>query len=530
MQLTKHGDRLALLTEDVNYGDVIVEALARYPRRDAFVFGSRRVTYAQAASRIGRFVQLLASRGVSSQSTIAVLSSNMPEVWMLQAAVCLLGGRYSGLHPLASVEDLTYVCDHAGVEVLIAHPDYLERAAAVAQRSSSIGRLFTLGPSGDAEDLISLSDAFPDMSLRRRHCEPDEIRWIAYTGGTTGRPKGVEIPDRALLHQVHTTTTSLGLPQVPRFLAVAPVSHAGVLPIVPTLVRGGTVILQRSFDPQEWLVTVAAERINWTFLVPTMLYALLDRTRPETMDLSSLETIMYGSGPMSPVRLAEAHDVIGPVFLQAYGQTECVSFATTLRKDEHEPVANPGLLNSCGRAVLGMRVEVLSEDHQPVAQGEVGEICVRGPGVMRAYHKMPDQTAEALRGGWLHTGDLAMRDDAGFVYIVDRKKDMIVTGGFNVYTREIEDVIAQVPGVSAVAVIGVPDDKWGEAVKAVVVARPGEIVDPQALIELVRTRKGAHQAPKSVDVIDRLPLTSVGKIDKKVLRERYWVGRTRRVN
>ena len=304
----------------------------------------------------------------------------------------------------------------------------------------------------------------------------------------------------------------------------------GVLPIVPTLARGGTVVLQRSFDPQEWLATVAAERINWTFLVPTMLYALLDKTRPETVDLSSLETIMYGSSPMSAARLAEAHEVIGPVFLQAYGQTECVSFATTLRKDEHEPLANPRLLNSCGRAVLGMRVEVLSDNDQPVGPGEVGEICVRGPGVMRGYHKLPEQTAEALRGGWLHTGDLALRDEGGFVYIVDRKKDMIVTGGFNVYSREIEDVIAQAPGVSAVAVIGVPDEKWGEAVKAVVVARPGETVDPQALIELVKSRKGAHQAPKSVDVIERLPLTSVGKIDKKVLRERYWAGLARRVH
>jgi fatty-acyl-CoA synthase len=514
----------------VNYGDLIVEALARYPQREAFVFGSRRVTYAQAASRISRLIQVLAGRGVSSQSTVAVLSTNMPEVWMLQAATCLLGARYSGLHPLASVDDLTYVCEHAGVDVLVAHPDYLDRAAAVTQQSGCIRRLFTLGPSKDAEDLISLSDAYPDAILKRRYCEREEVRWIAYTGGTTGRPKGVEIPDRALLHQVQTTITSLGLPEVPRFLAVAPISHAGVLPIVPTLARGGTVVLQRSFDPQEWLATVAAERINWTFLVPTMLYALMDRARPETVDLSSLETIMYGSSPMSAARLAEAHEVIGPVFLQAYGQTECVSFATTLRKDEHEPVANPRLLNSCGRAVLGMRVEILSDNDHPVGTGEVGEICVRGPGLMLGYHRMPDQTAEALRGGWLHTGDLAVRDEGGFVYIVDRKKDMIVTGGFNVYSREIEDVIAQSPVVSAVAVIGVPDDRWGEAVKAVVVARPGATVDPQSLIELVKRRKGAHQAPKSVDVVERLPLTSVGKIDKKLLREHYWAGLTRRVN
>jgi fatty-acyl-CoA synthase len=519
-----------MLSSDINYGDLIVEALSRFPQRDAFVYGSRRLTYAQTADRVARLTSLFATCGVTVRSTIAVLSPNVPEVWMVQAATCLLGARYSGLHPLASVEDLAHICDHAAVDIIVVHPEFLERGAAIAERSSSIRQIFTLGPSVHGEDLLRLSESCSAGTLNRRQCPPEEVRWIAYTGGTTGRPKGVEIPDRALLHQVQTTTNSLGLPEVPRFLAVAPISHAGMLPIVPTLVRGGTVVLQRSFDPLEWLQTVAAERINWTFLVPTMLYALLDGPNPRGFDLSSLQTIMYGSSPMSATRLAEAHELIGPVFLQAYGQTECVSFATMLRKDEHDPLRNPSLLNSCGRAVLGMRVEILNEDDDLVPPGEVGEICVRGPGVMLGYHKMPEQTAEALRGDWLHTGDLACRDGNGFFYIIDRKKDMIVSGGFNVYSREIEEVIAQAPAVSAVAVIGVPDEKWGEAVKAVVVARPGESIDPQSLMDLVRSKKGPHQTPKSMDVVERLPLTSVGKIDKKALREPYWAGRSRRVN
>jgi fatty-acyl-CoA synthase len=521
---------MSSLTMDVNYGDLIVEALARYPRREAFVFGSRRITYAEVASRIGRLMQALASRGFSQGGALAVLSSNMPEVWMLKAAVCLLGARYSGLHTLGSAEDLIHICEHAQVEVLVVHPDFLERAMQIAARSSSIRKVFALGHSTDAEDLLGLSDRFPDVPLRRRSTDPEEVRWLAYTGGTTGRSKGVEIPDRALVRQVQTLTTSLGLPEVPRFLAVAPISHAGVLPIVPTLLRGGTVVVQRSFDPEEWLTTVRDERINWTFLVPTMLYTLLDRGRLERFDLGSLETIMYGSAPMSAARLAEAYEVIGPVFLQAYGQTECVSFATALRKDEHDPLRDPELLNSCGRAVLGMRVEILGQDNESVPAGTVGEICVRGPGVMKGYHRMPEQTAEAFSGGWLHTGDLAVKDDRGFIYIVDRKKDMIISGGFNVYSREIEDVIAQAPGVSAVAVIGVPDDKWGEAVKAVVAARPGETIDPQGLIDLVRRRKGPHQTPKTIDVIERLPMTAVGKVDKQALRSRYWAGQQRKVH
>jgi fatty-acyl-CoA synthase len=521
---------MSQMTQDVSYGDLIIEALRRYPRREAFVFGPRRISYAETASRTSRFVQALASRGVSDRSSVAVLSPNMPEVWMLQVAACLLGARYSGLHPLGSVADLLHICDHAGVEVLVVHPDYLDRGGEVASRSASVRHLLALGPASGAEDLLALSEAYCDNKLVRRRTDPEEVRWVAYTGGTTGRPKGVEIPDRALVQQVQTLTTSLGFPEVPRFLAVAPISHAGVLPIVPTLVRGGTVVLQRTFDPVTWPATVAREHINWTFLVPTMLYALLDQARPQEADLSSLETIMYGAAPISPSRLMEAHEVIGPVFLQAYGQTECVSFATMLRKDEHDPEHNPSLLNSCGRAVLGMRVAVLGEDGEPVPPGAVGEICVRGPGIMKGYHRMPRESAEALSGDWLHTGDLATCDEGGFIYIVDRKKDMIVTGGFNVYSREIEDVIAEVPGVSAVAVIGVPDDKWGEAVKAVVVPRPGEAIDSLAVIEAVKAKKGPHQAPKSVDIVERLPVTSIGKIDKKALRESYWGARQRRVN
>jgi fatty-acyl-CoA synthase len=514
---------------DVNYTDIIIEALTRFPDREAFVFGDRRLTYAQTAQRTSRFVQALATR-ISPGQGVAVLSDNMPEVWMVQTAAYLLGARYTGLHPLGSIDDYVYICDHAAIEMLIVHPDALPRAMAVAARSPAIRHVLTLGPSGDAEDLIALSDEVSCPELRRRHVEAEDVHWIAYTGGTTGRPKGVEQPDRALVHTVQTITTSLGLPETPRFLAVAPISHAGVLPIAPTFARGGTVVIHSRFDPENWLRTVQHERINWSFAVPTMLYTLLDHGAIERFNLNSLETIMYGSSPMAPARIAEAHAALGPVLLQAYGQGECVSFATTLRKDEHQPKVQPSLLNSCGRAIVGMRVEVLGEDNAEISAGEIGEICVRGPGVMRGYRNDPEQTAAAFAGDWLHTGDMALKDERGFFYIVDRKKDMIISGGFNIYSREVEDVIAQMPSVAVVAVIGVPDEHWGEAVKAVIVARPGTHVDPIAVIDLVRRQKGPHQAPKSVDIVARLPLTSVGKIDKKALRAGFWASKTRGVN
>ena len=200
--------------------------------------------------------------------------------------------------------------------------------------------------------------------------------------------------------------------------------------------------------------------------------------------------------------------------------------ATSLQPSEHDPANR----TSCGRAVAGALVEVLDEDGQPVPDGTVGELCVRSRAVMSGYWKRPAETAEVLRDGWLRTGDMAFRSDAGFFHIVDRKKDMVISGGFNVYPREIEDVLADDPSVSMAAVIGVPDPKWGEAVKAFVVPRPGATPDADALIASVRARKGPHYAPKSIEVVDQLPLTKVGKVDKKVLRARYWAGLERAVN
>jgi fatty-acyl-CoA synthase len=292
---------------------------------------------------------------------------------------------------------------------------------------------------------------------------------------------------------------------------------------------GGCVVLQRSFDPERWLAELVAEQATLALLVPTMIYVLLDHPELDRTDFSRLETIMYGASPMSPARLVEGIRRIGPVFAQLYGQTECGGVATSLWREHHD-VEDVARLSSCGVAMPNVRVEVLDEECRPLPPGEPGEICIQGPSVMKGYFQQPELTADALAGGWLHTGDMAVRDEQGFFTIVDRKKDMIVSGGFNVFPREFEDVLTAHPSVSAAAVIGVPDEKWGEAVKAIVVARPGESVDAQALIGLVKERKGAIYAPKSVDVVESLPLTAVGKPDKKVLRARYWGDAQRGVN
>jgi fatty-acyl-CoA synthase len=262
---------------------------------------------------------------------------------------------------------------------------------------------------------------------------------------------------------------------------------------------------------------IQKHRINCVLLVPTMIYALLSHPRLDEFDLSSLETIFYGASSMSPTRLREGILKFGPVFFQFYGQVEAPMTITVMKRGDHD-VDDPDRLASCGRPVPWIDVALLDDDLREVPVGEPGEICVRGPLVMAEYFNRPDLTAAALAGGWLHTGDVAVRRPDGFLRIVDRKKDMIVTGGFNVYPREIEDVLSSHPAVSTCAVIGVPDEHWGEAVKAVVVLRPGALVSADELRALVRERKGSIQAPKTVDFVSAIPLTPVGKPDKKQLR------------
>ena len=255
-----------------------------------------------------------------------------------------------------------------------------------------------------------------------------------------------------------------------------------------------------------------------------MLYALQGHPRYTTADMSSMETIFYGASPMSPAKLTQAIEQWGLIFFQFFGQTEAPMVITHLKKHEHD-LAHPERLASCGKPVPWMHVALLDSNNQIAAPGESGEICTRGPLVMNGYKDLPNETAEAMAGEWLHTGDVGRFDADGFLYIVDRTKDMVITGGFNVFPREVEDVLTTHPAVSMVMVIGVPDEKWGEAVKAVVVLQPGHEPSDDLtheLQQLVKDAKGSQQSPKTIDYADSLPLTPVGKPDKKAVRAQYW--------
>jgi len=513
-----------------SYPRVIVEALARFGDREAFVEGGQRLSYARCAEIVSQFQQVLREEGIGAGATVVALSPNVPEVFLAQVAAWLNGARYSGLHPLGSVEDHIALCDDAGASVLLAHPDYAETAAAVAAGCPAVRTVLFLGDCDAGQNLLTRASAFASRRLRPPAARASDTVWMVYTGGTTGRSKAVLHGHRSMVQGMLGLASAWALPQTPRYLACGPITHASVLPVVPTLARGGTVVLNRGFDPERWLDTITRERVNYSFIVPTMLYTLLDRCDPRRHDLSSLRSVVYGSAPASATRVAEALDALGPILTQGYGQSETLGLATVLRADEHDPAGRPELLSSCGRAVPGADIAILDDDCDEIADGEVGELCLRAGFVMDGYWNRPALTEEALRGGWLHTGDMATRRDDGFLYIVDRKKDMIISGAFNIYPRDVEEVLAADPAISAAAVFGGPHPLGGAAVRALVGARRGAHVDAERLRAAVRARKGAHQVPKQIHEVAALPVTNLGKVDKKALRAPFWQGRTRAVN
>ena len=332
--------------------------------------------------------------------------------------------------------------------------------------------MLTIGPvpeelAGRGIDLVAEAASYEPQPLTAKLLEPDHIVSITYTGGTTGKPKGVVGTSRAMATMTQVQLSEWEWPENPRFLMCTPLSHAGAAFFVPTVLKGGCLYVLARFDPAEVLRTIEEQKITATMLVPSMLYALMDHPDSRTRDLSSLETVYYGASAINPVRLKEAIDRFGPIFAQYYGQSEAPMVISYLPKGDHDDAR----LASCGRPSAFLRTALLGEDGEPVPVGEPGEICVAGPLLAGGYWNLPDETAATFRDGWMRTGDVAREDEDGFWFIVDRTKDMIVTGGFNVFPREVEDVVAEHPAVAQVGVIGTPDDKWGEAVTAIVVLR-----------------------------------------------------------
>ena len=518
---------MSAIHDGLTSAELTIHALRRWGDRPAFSGHGGAMTYAQALDLVARYQAAFAAAGVRRGERLAMLNANRADAWLAGIAALAMGVCGTAMHPLGSLEDHLFILEDGEIDhLLVDMGAYGERGRELAARAAGLKQVFTLGPGDFGHDLAAAAAGAGAVSPVIA-AGPDDEAMLSYTGGTTGKSKGVLRRHPQTVAMVNAILAEFEWPDPVNYLAVAPISHVGGTKLTPTLIRGGRVHFHHGFDPGRILHDIGVERISATLLVPTMIYMLLDQPELERADLSSLQLLLYGASPMSPSRPLEGLERIGPVFSQLYGQSECYPISV-LRRADHDP-ANAEMFASCGHPCSSVQVALLDEGNATVAPGEVGEICVRSPHAMLEYWKREEQTAETLAAGWLHTGDMARADERGYLYIVDRKKDMVVTGGFNVYPREVEDILTADPAVAMAAVIGVPDEKWGEAVKAVVVPRSGGDVDPSALIEAVRARKGAVWAPKTVDIVEEIPLTAIGKPDKKALRERYWQGQARQV-
>ena len=528
-----------LLRHPLHSGHLTVGALKRNKDKPVLFLGDTTLTGGQLADRISQYIQAFEALGAGTGSATGLLALNRPEVLMIIGASQTQGYRRTALHPLGSLDDHAYVLADAGVTTLIIDPTpaFIERALGLLDKVPSLTQVLTIGPvpaelSEVAKDLAAEAAKFEPQPLVAADLAPDHVGGLTYTGGTTGKPKGVIGTTQSISTMTTIQLAEWEWPENPRFLMCTPLSHAGAAFFVPTIVKGGELIVLTKFDPAEVLRVIEEQKISATMLVPSMIYALMDHPDSHTRDLSSLQTVYYGASAMNPVRLAEAIRRFGPIFAQYYGQSEAPMVITYLAKGEHDEKR----LTSCGRPTLFARTALLGDDGQPVKQGEVGEICVSGPLLSGGYWNLPEATADTFKNGWMHTGDLAREDEDGFWFIVDRTKDMIVTGGFNVFPREVEDVVAEHPSIAQVCVVGTPDEKWGEAVTAVVVLRPDADRSDEAVSKMtaeiqaaVKERKGSVQSPKQVVIVDAVPVTALGKPDKKAVRAQFWAGSDRSV-
>jgi acyl-CoA synthetase (AMP-forming)/AMP-acid ligase II len=496
--------------------------------------GERSWTFGYLNEMSDRVAGLLGAAGLGRGDRVSMLSTNCLEYYAVYFGVAKAGCVMVPLNERLAPPEWVYILNDSGARLVVSRG---ELAAALDTVRSELDSVEDFIAIGDGPDGWSSWDerlaAAPALEVVDPPVRGPDAAVQMYTSGTTGRPKGAVLSHGALTASVHQSGRAQGEGLTGCMHIVAPLAHIGsALSSMIYLDAGGSVYVQETFDMEEVARILDEESVNSTMLVPAMIQALMVFV-PDIADRSyaSLDQIGYGASPMAPEVLRQAMDVFGCEFAQGYGCTESSGGLTIFTRADHRRAldGNPGLLKSAGRAAFGTEVRVIDPEGNDCAPGEVGEIIGRGPQLMTQYWNLPDATAEALQDGWLHTGDAGTFDDDGYLYIRDRLKDMIVTGGENVYPAEVEQILFEHEAIADVAVIGIPDEKWGEAVKACVVLKPDAEASEEELIEFARGRLAGFKLPKSVDFVDELPRNASMKVLKTVLREPYWVGRDRAV-
>ncbi len=494
----------------------------------AVAFEGRDLTYAELDRRSNQVAGLLQSLGVRPGDRVAWLA-RASEAWFeIFFGVAKARACFAPINSRLAVPEVAFILKDSGANVFFVSPEFYEAAEAVVATIDRPIRVIGVGGGHPVfGDYAALRDAAPAPVLTPP-TEADDVLQL-YTSGTTGLPKGVRLSNRnysaflELRHQVEGFSYAAD----DTVLILMPMFHvAGTNISFAGLASGGRIVLQAEFAPPQVLDAIQRERVAHAFLAPVMINALLQTPGVETTDFSSMKTISYGASPISEAVLAKATATFGCGFIQFYGMTETTGAGTTLAPGDHQGE----LMRACGRSWATLETRIADEAGNALGPGEIGEIEIRGPIIMEGYWNRPEATAETIRpDGWLRTGDAGYRNEDGYFFVHDRVKDMIVSGGENVYPAEVENAILGCPGVADAAVIGVPDDRWGEAVKAIVVAAPGARPDPADIIAWARGRIAAYKAPKTVDFIDTLPRNPSGKVLRRELRKPYWEGRDRKV-
>jgi acyl-CoA synthetase (AMP-forming)/AMP-acid ligase II len=500
------------------------------PEGSALWYDDRELSYRQLDERASQVANALIAAGVQPGDRVCVLDKSHDAFFEVMFGIAKAGAVYTPVNWRLAPPEIAFVVDDAAAPALFAGPEFVHSVLEVREDLPRVRTIVTFGEAHDG--LVAYKD-FRDGAADsdpRRDSDENETAWQLYTSGTTGHPKGAEITHRNLTEVISVGVVGFGgILEGDSALVCMPLYHIGGSGYALAAFYGGArLVVLHEADPGTILKRMGDQRITHAFLVPALMNFLVQHPDSASADFSALRAILYGASPIPEGVLTAAIERFGCQFIQAYGLTETTGAVVLLPAHDHVP-GNPRL-KACGLPIFGTHVEIRDEQGKACPPGTVGEITIHGPMVMKGYWNRPEATAEAIRDGWFHSGDAGFVDEDGYLYIHDRVKDMIVSGGENVYPAEIESVLFGHPEVADVAVIGVPDERWGESVKAVVVATDGSELTEEVLIDYCRDKLAGFKRPRSVDFVDVLPRNPTGKILKRELRKPYWEGRDRQVN
>jgi acyl-CoA synthetase (AMP-forming)/AMP-acid ligase II len=530
-----------LLKELCRYGigtwaDIIYRNALLYPKSEAFIYGEERITFAQFNRRVNRLIHALHSLGVKKGDGIGILSWNCLEYTDVYGAAMKGGLIISPFNPRLQANELEYLVNYSEIHTLFVGREFSEMVSQLRPRFPEVKNYISLETS--APNMISLHD----LLFAHSEEEPDaEVKeedpfLIFYTSGTTGIPRGALYTEGRNIENTRTKNIELGLEAGDKHIMILPLFHIGGYSHFWAFFYAGgcnVIMQQRSFDPAATLRSIEEEKATDIHIVPTHLVTMLALPNVEQYDLSSLKRIWYAASPMPAELLRRGMEKFGPIFMQGYGQSESGPEITFMSRKSHQvldkPLEEQRVLTSCGQPSLGVHVRIVDENKDDVEPHTVGEIVLQSKTVMVEYWQKPDETQNTIVEGWLHTGDMGFYDERGFIYIVDRKKDMIISGGENIHPREIEEILYQHPAVAEAAVIGIPDKVWVEQVHALIVLKEERRATEDEMIEFCKRHLARYKAPKSVEFVKSLPKNPQGKILKRELRKKYWEGLERKI-